>query len=197
MDKPDSLRGQKKSSPWPKNCLGVITVVFWRQHITVLASTSVSIDANTHDWPREEKILATGRKFLATGGFEVGHRTDRSLIGVGKDLARIRKGFAPATERFGSGQLEWLLLSPLGDLESWSAGDFSVVDLVSAAKNAKSAEEWSKRNGRSWVYIGMSPTPLHPVFAQDIGGGGKCLRIDINCRSRTGKSIVTTFQTSS
>ena len=34
-------------------------------------------------------------------------------------------------------------------------------------------------------------------FYQDIGGGGKYFRIDSNCCSRAGKSIVMTFQTSS
>ena len=38
---------------------------------------------------------------MATGGFKVDHRTDRTLIGAGKDFATLRKGFAPLTERFG------------------------------------------------------------------------------------------------
>jgi hypothetical protein len=46
-------------------------------------------------------MLATGGIRLATGGKGVGHRTDRSLIGVGKDLGTPREGSVPLTERFG------------------------------------------------------------------------------------------------
>ena len=101
MVKSASPNGQTESRPCTKKGFGVIIAVLWRQLITVLASNYDSIDANTNGWPQEKKGLATGGIRLATGGFKVDHRTDRTLIGAGKDFATLRKGFAPLTERFG------------------------------------------------------------------------------------------------
>ena len=44
-------------------------------------------------WPQEDSRLATG-------GFRVGHRTNRSLAGIERDLCTLRKGFGPISERF-------------------------------------------------------------------------------------------------
>ena len=52
---------------------------------------------------------------MATGGFKVGHRRDRSLTGVGRDLGTLRKGFAPLTERFGALSPRTKALHPLKD----------------------------------------------------------------------------------
>lgn len=89
-----SLRGQTKSRPCTKKGLGVIMVIFWRQFMIVLASNLSSFDANMQGWPQEGKGLATG-------GFTVGHRADRSLTGIGRDLGTLRKGIGPVPEMFG------------------------------------------------------------------------------------------------
>ena len=52
---------------------------------------------------------------MATGGFKVGHMTDRSVIGVGRDLGALRKGFAPLNERFGELSPRAEALHPLKD----------------------------------------------------------------------------------
>ena len=96
-----SFHGQTGFAPWPKRSIGVITVMFWRQFNTILASKQQSIDANTHDWPQAESAWPQAGICLATGGKWVGHRRDRALIGVGRDLGTLRKGSVPLTERFG------------------------------------------------------------------------------------------------
>ncbi len=103
MAKSAALHGQAESCPCTKKSVGVISTLFLRQFMSVLASTVKSIDANTHDWPQAEKVLATGGICLATGGKGVGHRTGRSLIGVERDLGTLRKGSVPLNERFGKG----------------------------------------------------------------------------------------------
>jgi hypothetical protein len=75
--------------------------LFLRQFIINLASTQISIDANTRGWTQEEKRLATEGNCLATGRKGFGHSTDCSLIVVERDLGTLRKGFTPLTERFG------------------------------------------------------------------------------------------------
>ena len=102
MAKPASLHGQTEPCPCTKQGFGVIMVVFLRQFMTVLASIIPSIDANMQGWPQGEKSLATGGIRLATGGFKVGHRTDRSLTGIGRDLGTPRKEFDPRPKRFGA-----------------------------------------------------------------------------------------------
>jgi len=58
---------------------------------------------------------------LATGGFEVGHRTDRSLVGEGIDFDGRRNGLALVTERFGALSQCAKALHPLKYDFSWFA----------------------------------------------------------------------------
>ena len=46
-----SGHGQTDIAPWPKRSIGVNSRLFWRQFSTVLASTQLSIDANTQGCP--------------------------------------------------------------------------------------------------------------------------------------------------
>ena len=108
MAKRSRAHGQICFAPWPKGIapctrkyLGVNTAAFWRQLMTVFASTHTSVDANTHDWPHGENFWPREDSRFATGEFKVGHRADRSLPGVGKDFGTLRKGIAPLPEMFG------------------------------------------------------------------------------------------------